>query len=69
MSGAVNNEKIGFLNIPSGMDVYLVGIGEQDGRLVSFIEKYTTGAAEMSVSNLQETTVEAFKQQLSLFDQ
>jgi hypothetical protein len=68
MPGKTYENKIGFANVPVNMPVYLVGLGEKDGKVVSFIEKLKTGQSEVNVTNFEETTAEAFKNKLAILD-
>jgi hypothetical protein len=68
MAGNNYQNKIGFLNVPQNMEVYIVGLGERNGKVVSFVEKYTTGKKEVDITNLEETTPEAFKRKLAELD-
>ncbi len=68
MAGNNYQNKIGFLNVPQNMEVYIVGLGERNGKVVSFVEKYTTGKKEVNITNLEETTPEAFKRKLAELD-
>jgi len=68
MGGKTYENKIGFANVPVNMPVYLVGLGEKDGKVVSFIEKLKTGQKEVDVTNFEETTAEAFKNKLAVLD-
>jgi hypothetical protein len=60
--------KLGFPNVPVNMPVYLVGLGEKDGKVVSFMEKLKTGRNEVYITNFEETTAEAFKNKLAVLD-
>jgi hypothetical protein len=68
LPGRMYENKIGFLNVPVNMPVYLVGLGEKDGKVVSFMEKLKTGKKEISVTNFEETTAETFKKKLAELD-
>ena len=68
MPGDNYQNKIKFLNVPQNKGVYIVGLGERNGKVVSFIEKYTTGKNEVNITNLEETTPEAFKRKLAELD-
>ena len=59
MPGNSYKDKIGFLDIPVNMPVYLVGLGEMNGKVVSFIE---------SLDHFEETTPEEFKRKISALD-
>lgn len=67
MPGQPYQNKIGFLNIPVNMPVYLIGLGERNGKVVSFMQQLKTGAS-ISVSSLEETTPEAFKEKVKQLD-
>lgn len=68
MAGNNYQNKISFSDVPQNMEVYIVGLGERNGKVVSFIEKYTTGKKEVTITNLEETTPEAFKRKLAELD-
>jgi len=68
LGGRLYQNKIGFLNIPVNMPVYIVGLGEKDGKVVSFLEKLTTGTGEVNISNFEETTPESFKKKIAALD-
>jgi hypothetical protein len=68
MPGKIFGNKIGFQNIPVNMPVYLVGLGEKDGKVVSFLEKLKTGRNEVNITSFEETTAEAFKKKLAVLD-
>ncbi len=69
MPGEYDGNKIGFRNIPVNMPVCLVGLGEQDGKVMSFIQPFKTSASAVSITKLEETTPEAFKEKLKQLDQ
>jgi hypothetical protein len=68
MPGEFYQNKIGFLNIPVNMPVYLVGLGERNGKVVSFIQSFKTSKKNVSVTSFEETTPEAFKEKLKQLD-
>lgn len=69
MPGEYDGNRIGFKNIPVNMPVYLVGLGEQDGKVMSFMQPFKTSASAVSITKLEETTPEAFKEKLKQLDQ
>ncbi|MEI9957200.1 MAG: hypothetical protein WDM90_13065 [Ferruginibacter sp.] len=68
MPGQYNQNKIGFLNIPVDMPVYVVGLGERNGKVVSFMQSIKTSAKNVPITTLEETTPEAFKEKLKQLD-
>lgn len=68
MPGQFYKNKIGFLNIPVNMPVYLVGLGERNGKVVSFMQSFKTSKNNVSVTMFEETTPEAFKEKLKQLD-
>lgn len=68
MPGRVVNNQINFSDIPSDMGVYLVGLGERNGKIVSFMQKLKVGKSEVSINDLQETTPEAFRKKITELD-
>ncbi len=68
MPGRTNNNQIGFSNVPVDMGAYVVGLGERNGKLVSFMQKLKIGKSEVSIDDLEETTPEAFRKKLSKLD-
>lgn len=68
MPGEFYQNKITFANIPANMPVYIVGLGERNGKVVSFMQLLKTSAAEVSIHKLDETTPEAFKEKLRQLD-
>jgi hypothetical protein len=68
MPGQSYQNKIGFLNIPVNMPVYLVGLGERNGKVVSFMQSFKTSKSNVAVTNFEETTPEAFKEKIKQLD-
>jgi hypothetical protein len=68
MPGQYQQNKIGFLNIPKDMPVYVVGLGERNGKVVSFMQALKTSGSPVSIKELDETTPEAFKEKLKQLD-
>ncbi|GAB2827723.1 hypothetical protein [Ferruginibacter profundus] len=68
MPGQFYKNKIGFMNIPANMPVYVVGLGERNGKVVSFMQPLKTSANDVSITSLDETTPEAFKEKLKQLD-
>ena len=68
MPGNYVQNKIGFLNIPANMPVYVVGLGERDGKVVSFMQPLKTSNRAMTIDTLEETTPELFKKKLKQLD-
>ena len=68
MPGQFYENKIGFMNVPVNMPVYIIGLGERNGKVVSFMQSLITGTNEVFINTLQETTPQAFRQQLQQLD-
>ncbi|MFT3910148.1 MAG: hypothetical protein QM737_12025 [Ferruginibacter sp.] len=68
MPGRMISNQIGFQNIPANMGVYLVGVGERNGKVVSFMQKLQVGKAEVNITDLQETTPAAFRKKIAELD-
>jgi hypothetical protein len=68
LSGNYANNQIGFLSVPEKMDVYLVGLGESNGKIYSFIQPYKISKEEVFINNLDETTPTKFREQLKQFN-
>ncbi|MGC4100079.1 hypothetical protein [Ferruginibacter sp.] len=68
MPGEYQKNKIGFMNIPNDMPVFVVGLGERNGKVVSFMQALKTGSKSVAINTLEETTPEAFKEKLKQLD-
>jgi hypothetical protein len=68
MQGGYKDNQLSFANIPPGMKVVLVGLGESNGRVVSFMQPLTTGSEAVSITSLYPSTPADFKQQLQQLD-
>lgn len=66
--GRSAGNQISFRDVPSNINAFVVGLGYVNGKVVSFMEKLRTDKAEIEVSDLQETTPDAFRKKLSLLD-
>ncbi|MBS1741858.1 MAG: hypothetical protein JST81_02380 [Bacteroidetes bacterium] len=66
--GRSAGNQISFREVPSNINAFVVGLGYVNGKVVSFMEKLRTDKAEIEVSDLQETTPDAFRKKLSLLD-
>ena len=68
MPGRTLNNQIGFQHIPLDAGVYVVGLGERNGKVVSFMQKLRVGRSEVNINDLQETTPEAFRKKIAELD-
>ncbi|MEO6668439.1 MAG: hypothetical protein ABIN36_03115 [Ferruginibacter sp.] len=68
MPGRTLNNQIGFNNIPADIGVYVVGLGERNGKVVSFMQKLRVGRSQVNINDLQETTPEAFRKKIAELD-
>jgi hypothetical protein len=68
MPGQSYKNQIGFVDIPKNMPVYVVGLGEKNGKVVSFMQPLKTSANAVSIKEFNETTPEAFKEKLKQLD-
>lgn len=66
--GRSAGNQISFRDVPANINAFVVGLGYVNGKVVSFMEKLRTDKAEIEVSDLQETTPDAFRKKLSLLD-
>ncbi|MEO7523855.1 MAG: hypothetical protein ABIT58_07155 [Ferruginibacter sp.] len=68
MPGRAIGNQISFQNIPANMGVYLVGVGERNGKVVSFMQKLQVGKSEVNIVDLRETTPAAFRKKIAELD-
>lgn len=68
LPGRTINNQIGFFDVPADLDAYVVGIGEKNGKIVSFMQKLKVGGPEVNIDDVHETTPGEFRKQLTELD-
>ncbi|MBS1510231.1 MAG: hypothetical protein JST86_05275 [Bacteroidetes bacterium] len=68
MPGQYGANQFGFAGIPPNRNVYVVALGERNGKVVSVFQHCTTRAAGITIDKFEETTPEAFQKKLQQLD-